>query len=37
MMEHLSAALTELENDPELWVGVLCAEGENFTAGLDMP
>ncbi len=37
MMEQLSAALTELERDAELWIGVLCAEGENFTAGLDMP
>jgi enoyl-CoA hydratase/carnithine racemase len=37
MMEQLAAALTELENDPELWAGVLCADGENFTAGLDMP
>lgn len=37
MMEQLSAALTELERDPDLWIGVLCAEGENFTAGLDMP
>lgn len=37
MMEQLSAALTELERDPELWVGVLCAAGDNFTAGLDMP
>lgn len=37
MMQQLSAALTDLERDPELWVGVLCAVGENFTAGLDMP
>jgi enoyl-CoA hydratase/carnithine racemase len=37
MMEQLSTALTELERDGDLWAGVLCAEGENFTAGLDMP
>jgi len=37
MMEQLSAALTELERDHDLWVGVLCAVGDNFTAGLDMP
>jgi enoyl-CoA hydratase len=37
MMVQLSAAMTELDQDPELWVGVLCAEGDNFTAGLDMP
>jgi enoyl-CoA hydratase/carnithine racemase len=37
MMQQLSAALTELERDADLWVGVLCAVGDNFTAGLDMP
>jgi len=37
MMAQLSAAMTELDRDPHLWVGVLCAEGDNFTAGLDMP
>jgi enoyl-CoA hydratase len=37
MMAQLSAAMTELDRDPDLWVGVLCAEGDNFTAGLDMP
>jgi len=37
MMSQLSAGLTLLDEDPELWVGVLCAEGEHFTAGLDMP
>jgi enoyl-CoA hydratase/carnithine racemase len=37
MMAQLSAAMTELDRDPELWVGVLCAVGDNFTAGLDMP
>lgn len=37
MMEELSAALTMLDRDDDLWVGVLCAEGKHFTAGLDMP
>lgn len=37
MMQQLSAALTLLDEDPDLWVGVLCANGDDFTAGLDMP
>jgi len=37
MMEELSTAFTVLDRDDDLWVGVLCAEGEHFTAGLDMP
>ena len=37
MMAQLSEALTLLDDDPGLWVGVLCAEGDHFTAGLDMP
>ena len=37
MMTQLAAAMTELDRDPDLWVGVLCAEGDHFTAGLDMP
>lgn len=37
MMQQLSAALTLLDSDPELWVGMLCAVGSDFTAGLDMP
>jgi enoyl-CoA hydratase len=37
MMAQLAAAMTVLDRDPDLWVGVLCAEGEHFTAGLDMP
>lgn len=37
MMVQLSAALTLLDEDAELWVGVLCAAGDHFTAGLDMP
>lgn len=37
MMVQLSAALTHLDHSDELWVGVVCAEGDDFTAGLDMP
>ena len=37
MMLQLSDALTGLENDDDLRVGVLCANGSAFTAGLDMP
>src|SRR5438477_3218762 len=37
MMEQLSDALTELHDSETLWVGVICAEGKDFTAGLDMP
>ncbi|SDG58929.1 Enoyl-CoA hydratase/carnithine racemase [Bradyrhizobium sp. Rc2d] len=37
MMDLLSDALTELHNNDSLWVGVICAEGKDFTAGLDMP
>ena len=37
MMAELSDALTLLDNDDGLWVGVLCAAGGTFTAGLDMP
>ena len=37
MMLELSEAMTLLDRDPDLWVGVLCAVGSDFTAGLDMP
>jgi enoyl-CoA hydratase/carnithine racemase len=37
MMAQLSDALTLLESEGDLWVGVLCANGSAFTAGLDMP
>ena len=37
MMQQLSQALTELDRADELWAGVVCAEGDHFTAGLDMP
>src|SRR3974390_1718097 len=37
MMKELSDAFTVLDKEEGLWVGVLCANGDNFTAGLDMP
>ena len=37
MMAQLSEAMTLLDKDENLWVGVLCAVGDDFTAGLDMP
>jgi enoyl-CoA hydratase/carnithine racemase len=36
MLEQLALAYGELERDPELRCGVLWAEGEHFTAGLDL-
>lgn len=37
MMLQLSDALTEFDRNDSLWAAVLCAEGDHFTAGLDMP
>ena len=37
MMRELTAAYTRLDEDPDLWVGVLFAHGKHFTAGLDLP
>ena len=37
MMEQMSDALTLLDRTDDYWVGVVCAEGNDFTAGLDMP
>lgn len=37
MMAELSDAMTVLDRDPKLRVGVLSAAGDHFTAGLDMP
>ena len=37
MMQELSAGLTLLDRSDDLWVGVIVAEGDHFTAGLDMP
>jgi enoyl-CoA hydratase/carnithine racemase len=33
----LAQAYTRLEQDPDLRVAILCAEGEHFTGGLDLP
>src|SRR6059036_1199403 len=35
--DELGAALTRLDDDPELWVGVLTFAGEHTTAGLELP
>ncbi len=37
MMLALSEALTELDRNPDLWVGVFCSAGDHTTAGLNMP
>ena len=37
MFDELNAAYNELENNPELWVGVLFAHGKHTTAGIDLP
>jgi len=36
MLQQLSEAFGQLENDPELRCGVIFAQGEHFTAGLDL-
>ena len=37
MFDQLAKAYSLLEDDAQLRVGVLCAAGEHFTAGLDLP
>ena len=37
MANQLVAALTELDSNDELWVGVIFGHGDHFTAGLDLP
>ncbi len=37
MFRELGEAYTRLDDDPTLRVGVLCAAGAHFTAGLDLP
>ena len=37
MATQLVDAMTELDTNDELWVGVLFAHGDHFTAGLDLP
>ena len=36
MLHELAEAYTRLEDDPELWCGLLFAHGDHFTAGLDL-
>ncbi len=36
MIKELAAAYTAFENDDDAWVGLLCAEGAHFTAGLQL-
>lgn len=36
MLTELAEAYTAFENDADAWVGVLFAEGRNFTAGLEL-
>lgn len=36
MLRELAEAFTEYESDPSLWCAVLYANGDNFTAGLDL-
>ena len=36
MIKELAAAYTMFEQDAEAWVGLLCAEGPHFTAGLQL-
>ena len=37
MAKQLVAALTLLDEDVDLWVGVIFGHGDHFTAGLDLP
>ena len=36
MFDGISKAFQELEDDPDLWVGLLFFAGEHTTAGLDL-
>lgn len=37
LLNDLAIALTQLEDQPDLWVGVVTFAGEHTTAGLDLP
>jgi enoyl-CoA hydratase/carnithine racemase len=37
MARQLVEAFTRLDEDPDLWVGVVFGHGKHFTAGLDLP
>jgi enoyl-CoA hydratase len=34
--EGIEAAIDRLEDDPEIWVGIICGEGPVFSAGADL-
>ncbi len=36
MLDELSAAYSMMERDPDVRCGLLCAEGKNFTSGLEL-
>jgi enoyl-CoA hydratase len=36
LLNDLASAYARLEDDPDVWVGVLFAHGDHFTAGLDL-
>jgi len=36
MLEELAQAYTQFEEDPNLWAGLVFANGKHFTAGLDL-
>ncbi|WP_020537365.1 crotonase/enoyl-CoA hydratase family protein [Lewinella cohaerens] len=36
MLRELAEAYTQMEDDPEIWCGLVYAEGEHFTSGLDL-
>jgi enoyl-CoA hydratase/carnithine racemase len=37
MFDELAAAYRRLEDEDNLWIGILFAHGKHFTAGLDLP
>ena len=37
MAKQLVAAMTQLDEEVDLWVGVIFGHGDHFTAGLDLP
>lgn len=37
MAKQLALAMTRLDEDDDLWVGVIFGHGDHFTAGLDLP
>ena len=37
MFDALAVAMTQLDEDPDLWVGVITFAGKHTTAGLDLP